>query len=290
MNSRWLKQNAVLLAAGTVWLVAMALIVWLHFRTSGRTDEISQQLDEQQTRLQSILSTKPFPSQENVETIRRSREQLEEQYTRLHQAVCIGSLQIEPTERALDFSSQLARRKNLMRQCARQANVRLPENFSFGFSRYDSGPPTTEDKPVLALLAKQLAVVEKLVDTLVQSRIDEIRYIKRGEVDPGGSNSDALGVPVENDPKAQYHILPFDVEFTGSAQSLRDFLNRLAVLDCFFTVRTLRVTSEGAQTPDSGDAGPAAGTKKSAVPGNDQAKVIATCRVDLVEFPTEPAK
>lgn len=285
MNPKWLKQNAVMLAAGAIWLVAMALIVWLHFRTSGHTDEITQQLDEQQGRLQSILNTKPFPSQENVEIIRRSREQLEEQYNRLHQAVCIGSLQIEPTERALDFSSQLARRKRLMRQRSTQANVKLPENFSFGFSRYDSGPPTTEDKAVLALLAKQLAVVEKLVDTLLQSRIDEIHYIKRAEVDPGGTNNDALSVPVENDPKAQYHILPFEMEFAGTAQSLREFLNRLAVLDCFFTVRTLRVTTEGVTSEVDETGAP----RRVTGPASDRARVVATCRIDLVEFPTEPA-
>lgn len=284
MNAKWFKQNLTVVIAVALYVAVMGLIIWQQQRASGRTQEIAAQLEEQQMQLRSILNSKPFPSQENVRVLRTDREQIDQQYDALHQAVCVSSLQIPQADRAIDFFGVLAQRVGLLRQHARAGNVRIPDNFSFGFGHYASVPPATEDKAVLALLSKQLAAVQKLTDTLIASRVDEILAIRRADVEGGGSGGDVLNEPVAHDPNALYQVLPFEFQFVGRQAALQQFLNALLQLDCFFTIHTLKITTEGVETASAttGGARPAPRVDQ----GPDKSRLVVTCHIDLVEFPT----
>jgi hypothetical protein len=290
MNFKWVKNHVTTVVAVTLYVVVLGLIIWQQQRASTRTEELAGELDSQQMQLQSILASRPFPSQENVQSLQQSREQLDQQYTQLHGAVCVSSLNVPEVTRPIEFFQLLAQRIGLMRVRTRQANIKVPEAFAFGFTRYENAPPGNEDTQVLAQLTKQLVVVEKLVDTLAKSGIEEIVAVRRTEVDPGTS-PDALLVPVTADPKALYQILPFEFEFICTTQTLRAFLNSLAKLDCFFAVRSLTITSADAlATGTTASEDPTRPAPKIVDDGTARSRLKATIRIDLVEFTPAEAK
>ena len=288
MNPKWIKAHLTSILAVAGFVAVLALAVWQQQRISSKANELKSQIEERNDQLRALLSSRPFPSAENFQLLQQSRQALDLQYSNLHAAVCVSSLNVAPATKPIEFFQLLAQRIGVMRLKARQANVKLPEGgFAFGFSRYASKPPDTEDPVVLAKLTKQLAVVERLVETLTASGVDEIRAIRRSEVDAGGSASDILTYAVSNDPKSLYQILPFELEFSGTTQALREFLNRLATLDCFFAVRTLTVNqAEGTGvSPDASEDSRRPSTKDTGTA--ERPRVVATVRVELVEFAPE---
>jgi hypothetical protein len=127
---------------------------------------------------------------------------------------------------------------------------------------------------------------------LIESHVDEIQQIRRSEVEPSGAN-DTFDVPVSNDPKALYHVLPFEFQFTASGEALRAFLNSLTKADSFFAVRRVQITGEAPATQKlvsqpGKSAAPAAPVATTAV---KHVPLSVTVRIDLIEFPhTQPAR
>ena len=139
-----------------------------------------------------------------------------------------------------------------------------------------------------------MLVVDKLAGLLIQSKVDGITHIHRTEVEPGPTSTDALAVPISDDPKALYKTYPFELEFTCDTDSLRAFLNGLTQSDWFFAVRSVKVDSASAVSTGTSPAPAATRGSEPAAPlrPTEHRLLNVIVRVDLVEFtPTEsPAK
>ena len=283
MNIKWIKQNLIAVLAVTSFVVLLAVAVLLQQQASARKTQIEGDLEQQRAQLQRLLAAKPFPARENIEVLRSDRDRLAQQYQALTQAVSRSSIQV-PELRPVTFSQQLTKSLDRLARNGKTAHVIMPESFAFGFSRYVQALPVrnlpeAEQKHVLGLLYKQLAVVEKLSELLFTSRVQEIKQIRRVEVEPGGTSIDALDATITNDPNALYQTLPFEFEFACNTETLRAFLNSLSQSDWFFAVRTLKVESE---TAAGGGAGAAPGERPKVIEGG---KLVVTARISLVEFP-----
>lgn len=278
MNTKWIKQNLSLVIALGAFVLLLAVLVWLQRQSSARTSQIESELETQRARLYQILGNKPFPSRDNIEVLRHDRERLVEQYQSLTQTVSRSSVPV-PEMRPIEFSQLLARTIDRLRREAGSARVATPDNFAFGFERYIAtlpcrNLPADRCREVLGLLTRQLLAVERLSDLLTRNRVQEIKQIKRVEVEPGTSASDTMVAPIANDPNALYRTLPFDIEFTCTTSSLRAFLNELSKSEWFFAVRSLNIDSES----KSAETGSAAGSDRLAV----------TMSLSLVEFAGAP--
>jgi hypothetical protein len=183
-----------------------------------------------------------------------------------------------------------------LRQAAEAAKVKIVEGFAFGFSRYAGTPPaiparnlSEEDtKRVVTLLVKQLRAIEKISSLLIESHVDDITQIRRSEVESGGG-SDALDVPIVNDPRALYETLPFEFQFRCTPEALRDFLNSLTKSDWFFAVRRVQVVGEPPPPPEkSGAASPGGAPVPPVVSAPTRTHLAVTVRIDLIEFPGKP--
>jgi hypothetical protein len=296
MNLRALQKNLVVIIAGTVFIVALAGILWLWKQAADAKSQVVTQLEEQQTQLQQLRGLNPAPSNDNIEALKREREQVAKLYARLQEGTLRPPLTVTNLVRDIQFKQLLG--ETVARLAAQARNVvKTPENFVFGFSRYDAefpckaGAATPEDcKKTLALLGKQLLAIEKLSSLLVESRVEELTQIRRTEVDQGGANSDALDVPITTDPRGLYEAYPFELVFTCDTKALRAFLASLANTESLFAVRTVKIERTSTTVTTGGSAGAATGRPGEATPAaeptrvTEHARINVVLRVDLVEF------
>jgi Tfp pilus assembly protein PilO len=300
MNLRGLQKFLIPIIAGVVFLVALAGIIWLWQKASADKADVQQQLEQEQQQLEGLRGQKPAPSTENMDALKRQREEIAKLYSRLQEGTTRPLFVATNLVRDIQFKQILGETADrLSKQAVRNA-VKTPDNFLYGFSRYDaefpckqSGASADECKKTLALLGKQLLAIEKLAGLLMESHADDIVRIRRTEVDPGGSNPDVLDAPIFADPKGLYVQYPFEFEFTGDVKTLRTFLNSIANADEIFSVRTIKVDRTAGQITTGGSAVGSAGQPGAATePARtiERSRISATVRVDLIEFnPPAPA-
>jgi hypothetical protein len=304
MNLRTLQRYLLVIIAGTVLVVVLAGIIWLWIRAIGERATVVNQLADQQAQLDQLLAMNPAPSKENIEALKVQRDQLAKLYAKLQEGTQRPHFVATNLVRDIQFKQLLGDTVSRLSLAASRMNVKTPDNFRFGFSRYDSDFPcrasnlSPEDcKKTLDLLGKQLLAIEKLSGLLIDSRIDEITQIQRTEVDPGPQDPDALAVPIFTDPLGLYTAYPFEFTFSCDEQALRTFLNSLANAEALFCARTVRIErvtttiSTGASTGTAGRPG-AAGAPTEPSRTIERSRINAVIRVDLVEFkePAAPAK
>lgn len=290
MNPAWFKKNLVLVIVVAVFVILMGAVVWLQQKSASVKGAVEEQLAIQEGELERLRGTKPAPSSENLKVLRSDREQLEAMYGNLVESVSHGTLQA-PDLRPVEFSQMLAQKLGRLRQSARAASVKIPEDFSFGFSRYLStlparSLPEADAQRALKQLTRELLTVEKLSDLLFANRIDEIRAIRRAEVEPGGTGTDALTLTINDDPEALFQSLPFEFEFVCTTETLRSLLNSLSKSDWFFAVRTLSLTTEAIAETTAGTT--ASGEAVASAPARN--RLVVKMRIDLIEFPKGKAQ
>lgn len=293
MNIKWLKQHAVIVGFIAAFLIVLGAVVWLEQSALSKSAEVDAALEEQNSQLQHLSSQKSGPSHENIDLVKKDREQLDRLYDQL--LATVGQSRIPtPTDlRAVSFLQQMASQVAHLRLAAQTNKVQLADGFAFGFGRYAGPPPQLpakglldEDaKHVVTLLVKQLHAIDQISQLLISSHVDEINQIRRSEVEPTGPGSADL--PISSDPKAMYQVLPFEFQFTCSGEELRTFLNSLTKSEWFFAVRSVKVVGEAPSTERSGAGAPAAATPTPEKP----VRLTVTMRIDLIEFSgNQPAK
>ncbi len=301
MNLRWLRQNLLMIVAGLVFVGLLAIVIWFEHQAFAKKEEIAATLEDQQQQLTRLRDQTPTPSTNNIEAIKQEREQLQQLYQQLQSGAVRKPVEVPDLQSDIDFSQLMRKKVTGLRAEASGNGVKTVDNFAYGFSRYDTDFPCrqTATKPedcktLLALLAKQLLVVEKLGGLLIDSHVEEIIRIRRTEVEAGGVSQDELAVPIGNDPKALYQTYPFELEFSCDTKGLRAFLNSLTQSDWFFAVRSLKVDSTASTTTTSTPTPAAARGAEAETPVGagrtiDRRLLHATIRVDLIELATAPA-
>lgn len=289
MNIKWLKQHAVIVGFVAAFLIVLGVVVWLQQSASSKSAEVDTALEEQKAQLDHFSKQKPGPSRENIDLVRKDREQVDHLYERLLATVGHSQIPIPSDLRAVNFLQQMASQVAHLRQAAETNNVKLAEGFAFGFGRYAGPPPqlparglSEEDtKRILILLIRQLRAIDQISQLLISSRVDEINQIRRSEVELTAGGTAAPDLPISNDPKALYQVLPFEFQFTCSGEALRAFLNSLTKSEWFFAVRFMKVVGEAPSAERSAPGSPAA-TAQAAPP--KPVRLSVTMRIDLIEF------
>jgi uncharacterized membrane-anchored protein YhcB (DUF1043 family) len=291
MNIKWLKQHAVIVGFVVAFLIVLGVVVWLQQNASSKSAGVDAALEEQRAQLEHYSKQKPGPSRENIDLVRKDREQIDHLYDQLLTAVGHSRVPTHSDLRDVNFLQQMASQVAHLRQAAETNNVKLADGFAFGFGRYAGPPPqlpakglADEDaKRVLTLLIRQLHAIDQISQLLISSRVDEINQIRRSEVEPTTSTG-ALDLPISSDPKVLYQVLPFEFQFTCTGEALRAFLNSLTKSEWFFAVRSVKVVGEAPSADRPATAGPAAAAAPATSTPPKSARLSVTLRLDLIEF------
>jgi len=292
MNARWFRNHLVSLIAGAVFVALLSGIIWFLLKSFDAQDAVLQDVKTGNDKLEELRNSKPFPSKENIELFRHDYENVHQLYEAMTNAAAHPPIQGPKLTRDIDFSQLVRTTVNHLTAAAAEHHVRTPADFTFGFSRYDvkfpcRNPPAHGDEctRLLALLSKQLMVVDTLATLLITNQVEEISAIHRTEVEPGETSADALNFPINTEPTALYHTYPFELRFTCDTPVLRNILNGLTEAPGLFIVRAIRIDTVAVKLK-SLDAPPTATEVAAAEPVRALVtrRLNVTLRLDLVEF------
>jgi cell division protein FtsB len=307
MNPRWLKENLAVIIFLTAAAAFIGVTVYFERQAAASKEQIEAELGDQQRQYDELTKGSAAASTENVQALKHDREQLQELYKSLQDA--IGHSTIEPPKMKdeIEFGQLMRKTITQLGDLAAKDHVKIPDAFAFGFSRYGPTTPfpcrnppvtTNECQRILGSLTKQLLVIEKLTQLAIDSGVEEIAAIRRPEVEPiggtGGGGSDALAATIEDDPKALRHTYPFEIQFASGAKALQRFLNGLSKSDWFFAVKSLKIDTETltgsmpapAPVRSATATPPGASAEKSA----EIKRLLVTARIDMIEFPSPETK
>jgi len=307
MNARWFRDNLSVLIFSMMFIGILGGLLWFLRQASAAQATVVQDLETQKSELHRLQDTKPFPSKENIDVLKRDYDQIHRLNGLMQNAAIRDITQPPELERPIDFSQLMRATVARLTELAGKNNVSVGESFAWGFSRYVATFPCTNPaargddcKRLLRLLAKQLLMVEKLSGLLIDNKVGAIGAIHRTEVETGAS-SDTLNTPITDDVKSLYRIYPFEVQFTADTVALRNFLNALAQAENLYIVRSVHITAitQQVRAPAVTASRPPTefGEFEAKVPEApkmiETRRLNVTVRLDVIEFPpveTRPVK
>jgi hypothetical protein len=277
MNTRWLKQNLGMVLFGLLFLGALGGLGWQLRKAVDEQKNVELDLSAQDQTLRGLQSERPYPSQENIQKIKNDIEKVRALEVRLQQHLAKKLVPLPQEQSEVDFTAFLTRSVDSLSMLAFNTII-VPQNYKFGFSRYEAAIPCKEPgvnkQECMELLGKQIYITEHLIKLMITNKISHLDYIHRAEAEPG-SSADSLGVPVTGDQRSLYITIPFEIRFQSGPDEFQAFVNSLTHSEWLFAIRQMKVDVVGSVAPM------AALTPETA----KDRKVSVTMRLDVIEFP-----
>jgi hypothetical protein len=298
------RKHMVLIVAGCVALLLVAIAVFMLVRSRGAYQQVNRQYDSTRQRLTALYRRDPYPSDENVRLMQTNSAVLEDYFAK--QFAALRKDQLEPGKmEPAEFPLVLEKTIRKLHARAVESAVTLPSRFAFGFERYAAGAlPNAADVPRLVL---QLRSIEELSGLLLQSKIASIVSVKRtifergaqaeGAGDAGSgrggrrrfvetpADSSVEEQPKEDvDPSGLFSREGYELTFEGRDAAIWDVLNALARCKAFAVVSRVELVNE-APLPK-----PAAEKAEAPVPPADAPNRMDTLFGAAPEAPAKPVK
>jgi hypothetical protein len=196
----------------------------------------------------SLRNSNPAPTEESRRQLDERREAASASLEKLHAGLSSMNIPLE-TIQPLEFQAALAAKtRNFMAKATKNRipiprGARESDPFSMDFDEFIKRVPS-EDK--VSLVNRQLTAADRLLNTLLDSKpLSLISFkIDRTEdpKDPKDIKPDPKSGKSPQTPPAILSAQEFDLKFTASPDSLRDFLNALTRdKQAFFVVRRIKV-------------------------------------------------
>lgn len=268
------------------WLVAIAGVCALAaafflFRAKGGFNEALARFSETALEKNRLEGGNPFPNDTNLRKMKTHTENYVGALEKLKAELKTRVLPVDPIA-PNEFQSRLRQAVNGATERARVNKVKLPESFYLGFEEYASALPNTAVAP---LLGQQLAQAERVLNMLIDARVDAVTAFRRTPLasergaapstspspSPGRkpSSSAAQSGPKLVEPNT------VDITFAAAPSVVRKILNQLAASSQqFYAVRTLHVRNEKEKGPPRQQSG--AGDSAAAQGGTADATQSAT--------------
>jgi len=249
MNTRWFKQNRLLVGFVVAFVVVFGYVGWLLWGQYGVYKQVRASLNEKLAQLEQLQNNNPTPTDSNITLGDENHKHIHEAQRELNQLV-LRITAAPPARFAnnIEFAQHLRKTVAQMEDSARKARMFVPKDFRFGFTRYATTVPRKGSSVILERLGKQLLVIQKLTAFMIEAGVEEIDAIKRVEIEPlpaGVSpGEDALADSITIHPQEHCISMPFELHLGCSAPTLQNLLNRIATSDKFFVIRFVTIEQE----------------------------------------------
>ena len=302
---KWFQQNRAfgtfLIGFGICALLAVALLYWRWSAWSGAR----QAFDQVATERNRLENLNPFPSEANYRKLQDYVEKYKVTLDKFKETLKTEVVP-EPPLAPNEFQSRLRLVTIATLDRARVDNVRLPDKFQLGFDEFTTTMPATA---VASLLGQELSQVQKLMNILIDAKVDSVTSLRRARLpeEGGASPSPTLSLTTGRriaTAKPGGAPLPtliernsLDVTFKAAPSAARKVLNEIASsTGQFFIIRTLYVHNEKDKgppreqmaRPTPAESRQAAGTQPGAaaalnfIVGNEHLEVSAT--IEMLRF------
>jgi hypothetical protein len=303
---KWFQQNrtfgAFLIGFGICALLVVALLYW---RWSAWSNA-KQAFDKVAAERDRMARLDPFPNDTNYRKLQDYVEKYRvtlDKFKETLKTEVVPAPPLAPNE----FQSRLRLVTIATMDRARVNNVKLPDKFELGFDEFTTTMPAGEK--VATLLGQELSQIQKLINILLDAKVDSVTSLHRGRLpEEGGASPTPTPTPTTGrkvaTAKPSATPVPaliarniVDVTFKAAPSAARKVLNEIASsTGQFFIVRTLYVHNEKDKGPPrekmAGPApvqrGQATGAQAGAaaplnfIVGNEHIEVSAT--IEMLRF------
>ncbi len=233
------QDNKFPIILGTVTVLVTGGLVYWGMKTGGEYEEAKSEYDSAAGRIDRLMRGDVQPTQDNllgkkqaVDAYANSVEELQQAFDSRRRP----KLDNIPPSAYTD--ELLAARKRVLAEFEK-AGTEVPQAFFLGHGRFSDTLPQQKDTGVLKY---QLGAFEDLLTRLAKAGPTMLNNLYWG------------GIP-EIPEGAAVVAHPLEITFTGSEESLREFLSSLDdTQDYYFVVRSMRVKNERDSAPNATDA------------------------------------
>ena len=300
---KWFQQNRVfgtfLIGFGICALLAVALLYW-RWSAWGEARQAFDQVAAERNRLEHL---DPFPSDANYRKLQDYAEKYRvtlDKFKDTLKTEVVPAPPLAPNE----FQSRLRLVTIATLDRARVNNVKLPDKFQLGFDEFATTMPATA---LASLLGQELTQIQKLINILVDAKVDSVTSLRRARLpEEGGASPTPTPSPTTGRSVVKPSGTPVptligrnvvDVTFKAAPSAARKVLNEIASsTGQFFIVRTLYVHNEKdkgpprekmagsmpAQRAQPATAQPGGAAPLNFIVGNEHIEVSAT--IEMLRF------
>jgi hypothetical protein len=249
---KWFQQNRAfgtfLIAFGICALLAAALLYW-RWSAWGNARQAFDQVATERNRLEHL---DPFPNDANY---RKLQDYVEKYRIALDNFKAALKTEVVPAPPLApnEFQSRLRLVTIATQDRARVNNVKLPDKFQLGFDEFATTMPATA---VASLLGQELTQIQKLINILLDAKVDSVmslhraRLPEKGGASPTPTPPPTTGRTVATAKPTLIERNVVDVTFTAAPSAARKVLNEVASsTGQFFIIRTLYVHTEKDKGP-----------------------------------------
>lgn len=275
----WIRENKfVAVFLGAVIAAAAGIGVLLYFAIA-HYGEVNDTYTAQTVELQRLRSLVPFPDEENLKKFQEQGKVLADAISGLESSLTSYQFPLEPTT-PQEFQDKLRTSINTLTAHAAENGVALPKDkaFALGFDRYQSELPS---KDAAAPLARQLAAIELVLDTLINAKVDSITSVDRPQLQEEKNAKPAKALVVKH---------PFSISFvTLPKLRVRKVLNDIVTAkNQFYIIRAIHIKNEAQDAPSKTGAPdatpPPDGKPKSLTYLFGAEKLDVDMNIDIVNF------
>ena len=313
------KQNTFLIGFFSVLAVGAAGLGYLAWSSAAASEEAQETYDSTKTKLQSLQKAAIFPKSENVEAKKKQVDAFVDKVRELNAKVQAYQTPLGTEMNSTLFQTKLQKARDGIVAEAKDAGIKLPDNFDLGMGTYLATYPEPVAVP---RLDAWMDGIRFFLSTLISKGVKEVNVVSRPElafekkqeakpeegskakVKPAPAAKSGSKAKVEAAPvaaigeSAVLERYPFTVTFTTSSRALNEVMTVLAnSAPYFFNIRSLRIENEqktGADTSaqfatqEENDPINQKPFKRDSVFIFGREKVMVHLGLELIRFP-EPA-
>lgn len=253
-----LKKNPIFSASVGVCVLAFLGLGYMAFSASGELKTAKKRLKSAERSYMAAAQAEVAPTEGNLAASTANLEELRRQFSVVSGELRKGT-RITSTDDGIAVTAAI---RDFIRKFQREAaarhegdvelaEVKLPEDFAFGFEDYYRNPVIPDDPQEVAFLGKQHQILNYTMTKLMAARPTSIQSVEREFYAAGGGDAASDGFVIDPAVSAAVpggiNTIAFRVKFTGSSDSLRQFFNNLNTFDLPIVVRSVEVSRAGGE-------------------------------------------
>ena len=273
------KKNPVFFVLIIVFVLIFFAGIYLAFSKAGDASDAQDQVAASESQLQHVLRAAPAPSLDNVQAARENVEALRAELQRIREDLQPGA-RLTPSTDGVRVTAAIQRYiTEFQRRAASHeseayttatgepASIAIPNNFAFGFEQFIDQATVPDNPAVIPVLDKQRQILTYILNQLIASDPRGIERVQREVVErrtettqaerrgAGGrtqSSTFTINPAISARVPGAIDTLAFSVTFSGYTDTLRQFLNNLAVFDLPLVVRSVEVRRPASERATTG--------------------------------------
>jgi hypothetical protein len=241
----WFQENKFIAGLTGVTVVAGAGLIFWAVSQGGKYDKAKADYDEAASAVSTMESSPLYPKEQNLKAKQKallSYRSTVEDLQKAFQGYQPGELK---NIDSATFTATLKKANEDATAALKATGAEVPDKFFLGFENYATAPVKDSATGVLSY---ELGAVTNLFNNLAAAKISALENFYRQPLDEEtGNKFDETG--------KSYRVLPVELTFKGSEESLRSFISSLDDSKKFYyVVRSIRIKNEKDKAPSTADA------------------------------------